>query len=130
MSYSGNTEEVLSVLNQALKIDSSNRPSIVAVASGGNLLEIAEANELPMITLPGGYQPRMTFGYQLRALVEILSGCSLIDGTAEDLITASNWLKTKLSEWIPTVSEKTNQAKQLALDIVGKSAVIYAGPKL
>src|SRR6266581_3575150 len=55
-SYSGNTEETVSVLEAALGDRQNPRPMIVVVASGGKLQEIAVANGLPFVQLPGGYQ--------------------------------------------------------------------------
>lgn len=127
-SYSGNTEETLSVLNQALnKKVAGTRPMIVAIGSGGNLLEIANKNNLPAIKLPSGLQPRFTFGYQYRALVELLASTPLVDGEIEVLETSAKKLPAELSTWLPDVPTKQNLAKQIALDLVGKSPVIYAG---
>lgn len=123
-SYSGNTEETISVLKQALA--SPNMPMIVIIASGGELKTMAAAKKLPFINLPGGFQPRMTFGYQLRALCELFQSAGLIHGKIEELNSASSWLKDRLAVWIPTVASSNNLAKQLALEAVGKSVVIYA----
>src|SRR5258708_1061000 len=68
-SYSGNTEEVLSVFEQAMKQPEGIRPMIIMMASGGQLIELAHQHNLPYIQLPGGYQPRMTLGLQLRAML-------------------------------------------------------------
>lgn len=129
-SYSGNTEETLSVLEQALDDDYPYHPMVVVVASGGKLLEQTKAKNLPYIELPGGYQPRYTFGYQYRALAEILAATPLVDAEIPLIESAANWLKDELQTWAPTVPTKDNKAKQIALDVIGKSAVIYAGPKL
>jgi glucose/mannose-6-phosphate isomerase len=39
-------------------------------------------------------------------------------------------LKKAVESWVPTVPTDKNYAKQIALDVIGNSAVIYAGPKL
>lgn len=127
-SYSGNTEETLSVLSQALSDKTIDcRPMIAVIGSGGKLLEIAEKNKLPAIKLPSGLQPRFTFGYQYRALVELLASTSLVDREVELLESAAKKLPSELSQWLPDVPTSQNLAKQIALDIVGKSPVIYAG---
>ena len=123
-SYSGNTEETVSVFNQA--ISDSSKPQIIVVASGGKMQEMAQAKELPIVNLPTGFQPRMTFGYQLRALCEIFTSCGLIEGVIEELNSASSWLKDELGAWAPTEPTSNNLAKQLALDVIGKSVVVYA----
>lgn len=130
-SYSGNTEETLSVFEQALDEDSPYpRPMIVVIASGGKLLERAQAEKLPYIQLPTGYQPRYTFGYQYRALAEVMAATPLKDGEIPLLETAAQKLPVTMQSWLPTVPTKDNVAKQIALEVIGKSAVIYAGPKL
>ncbi|HSX27709.1 MAG TPA: bifunctional phosphoglucose/phosphomannose isomerase [Patescibacteria group bacterium] len=125
-SYSGNTEETLSAFEQGM----NKSAQIVVVASGGELIERAKANRLPYLVLPSGYQPRMTLGYQLSALVHILEACNLVEAKKAELHQAASWLHDHLGTWRPDIPTKDNYAKQLALECVGKSAVIYSGPKL
>jgi glucose/mannose-6-phosphate isomerase len=126
LSYSGNTEETLSVFAEAVQ----KNALVVVIASGGKLLEQAKAHGLPFAELPAGLQPRMTFGYQLRALVEVLEQTPLLDGALEQLPTAAEWLKNQISQWLPTVLTEQNQAKQIAEKLADKSIVVYSGPKL
>ena len=130
-SYSGNTEEAISNITQALDEDKpeDKRPMIVVITSGGQLQEIANQHKLATLTLPGGYQPRMTLGYQLRALCELFDAIGVSSETVSSLEETADWLKDKLDLWAPTVAAKDNIAKKLALDIVGKSVVIYASTK-
>jgi glucose/mannose-6-phosphate isomerase len=129
-SYSGNTEEILSALEKAMAKPEDLRPMVVVVASGGKLLESAQAQNLPHIQLPGGLQPRMTLGYQMRALLEIFERSGKLTGALGQLDDAADWLKDQMSDWPPTVPSAKNPAKQLAQELMGKSPVIYAGPKL
>ncbi|MGD8923205.1 MAG: SIS domain-containing protein, partial [Candidatus Zixiibacteriota bacterium] len=48
-SYSGNTEETLSALDDALQ----RKAMIAAISTGGILGDIAGINDIPMMTLPG-----------------------------------------------------------------------------
>ncbi|MCY3411433.1 MAG: hypothetical protein INQ03_07355 [Candidatus Heimdallarchaeota archaeon] len=59
VSYSGNTEETLSMANQVIK---AKMPSCM-VSSGGKLKSIAKQNQIPHYSLPGGKQPRAAFPY-------------------------------------------------------------------
>jgi glucose/mannose-6-phosphate isomerase len=127
-SYSGNTEEVLSVFEAAL--ERSSRPMVIVVASGGKLLERAKAENLPYIELPTGYQPRATFGYQYRALAEIFSAARLKEGEIPLIEAAAQKLGEWVKAWTATVPTKDNPAKRIAQEVIGKSAAIYAGPKL
>jgi len=130
-SYSGNTEETLSILEQAFDEQRRfRRPMVVVIASGGKLLDRAKELGLPYIQLPSGYQPRFTFGYQYRALVELFAQTSLIEGELQQLENVANWLKNQMSDWTATVPATKNNAKQMARELMGRSPVIYAGPKL
>lgn len=128
-SYSGNTEETLSVFEQAVGKGSSG-PMVVVIASGGKLLERAKEEGLPYAQLPTGYQPRFTFGYQFRALAEIFAATPLKDGEVPLIEAAAKKLENRIKPWTATVPTKDNLAKQIALDVIGKSVVVYAGPQL
>ncbi len=43
---------------------------------------------------------------------------------------AAKKLDQHVKNWLPTVPTKDNQAKRIAQEVIGKSAVVYAGPKL
>jgi len=131
-SYSGNTEETLAILDRALDKDYPEelQPMIVIVASGGALADRAKEHNLPLVQMPTGYQPRMTLGYQLRALAEALYKAHLVDGALEQLGPAGEWLKIELEAWLPGVSTIKNKAKQIAQELIGKSIVVYSGPAL
>src|SRR3989344_5352632 len=74
-SYSGNTEEVLDGLNEAL----SQGLNIAITSSGGQLIEIAKEKSLPYILLPSGLQPRMSLGFQVKALAKLLGYQTALD---------------------------------------------------
>lgn len=127
-SYSGNTEETLSALEQA----ESKNAQIVIIAGGGKLAEIATEKGYPLVLLPQAKQPRYAVFYNLRALVEIANKAGILaeGGALNELETASGYLETQASSWEPTVPIKDNLAKSIALDCLGKSVVIYGGPKM
>ena len=53
-SYSGNTEETLACYESAGALGAQR----VVVTTGGRLAELARADKVPVIPLPGGFQPR------------------------------------------------------------------------
>lgn len=128
VSYSGNTEETLSVLNQALAKD--QRPRIACIGEGGKIQELAQANGLSFIQLPPGYQPRVTFGYQYAALSKLLARAGVLEGLSAKLGPAAEVVKQAVAQWRPDVATKDNLAKRIALELAGKSPVIYGGPKM
>lgn len=128
-SYSGNTEETLSALEQA----EAKGAHIAVVAGGGKLAEIAESKNYPLAKLPKATQPRYAALYNLKALVVLLDQAGLLsrpEEAAGELDKAAEFLKTAVAPWLPTVPTKDNRAKQIALDVIGKSAVVYGGPLL
>ena len=126
-SYSGNTEETLSALAEA----EARGARIVVIAAGGQLMDIAMQKHYPLFAIPTGIQPRMSSFYFLAAFVQILEPLGLIPaGSGEELKAVGEWLKDKVAPWQAIVPTDKNPAKQLALEVIGKSVVVYSGPKL
>lgn len=126
-SYSGNTEETLSALAAA----EQRGCQIVVVTAGGALLERATEKGYPCYVLPTGYQPRMAVLYNFAALIQLLEAGKLIEaGSYDELKAAAPWLQEQAAAYAPDVPTDNNYAKQLALDLIGSSIVVYAGPKL
>jgi glucose/mannose-6-phosphate isomerase len=123
-SYSGNTEETISALAQA----EAKGARVVVIAAGGKLEKIAEEKKYPFYKLPGNFQPRMAVFYNFAALIQLLAPMGLAgNGKVEEVHKAAQWLSKHVDNWKADIPTKHNQAKQLALDLVGKSPVIYAG---
>lgn len=127
-SYSGNTEETLSALEQA----EAKGAQIAIIAGGGKLAAIAEEKNYPLALLPKAEQPRYAVFYNLKALLTLLAQAGLLKGenSLAELESMSEFLKNAVQPWLPTVPTADNPAKKIALDVIGNSAVIYAGPKL
>jgi glucose/mannose-6-phosphate isomerase len=127
-SYSGNTEETLEALKNAEKVGAK----ILVIASGGKLAEIAKDKNYPIATLPQVTQPRYAALYSFKAIVSWLVKLGFVDASDAKKQVASTveLLKKEIPNWIPTSETNKNQAKTIALDLIGKSVVVYAGPKM
>jgi glucose/mannose-6-phosphate isomerase len=127
-SYSGNTEETLSALEQA----EARGAKIAIIAGGGKLVDIAREKGYPLALLPKAEQPRYAVFYNLKALIALLQSAGIMtrDEINDELSRASEYLADVVKSWLPTIPTDRNPAKQIALEVIGKSAVIYAGPKL
>ena len=124
-SYSGNTEEVISALGEAL----DRKAQIAVMTSGGRLKEIAKDKKLPLFELPSGTQPRMSSFYFIAALLELLAPLKIVDPKSlEDRKDISEWLKDKTNSWRPNVPTAKNPAKQLATELMGRTVIVYSGP--
>ncbi len=60
-SYSGNTEETLAAMKQAL----SKGAEVACITSGGEVNELAKTHHLNVINIPGGNPPRTMLAYSL-----------------------------------------------------------------
>jgi glucose/mannose-6-phosphate isomerase len=126
-SYSGNTEETLAALSAA----EAKGAQIVVIAAGGKLAAKAKEKGYPLFTIPGGIQPRMSSFYFLAAMVQLLEPLGLVpEGSSKELHEVGDWLKDQTGDWKVEIPTDRNPAKQLALELIGKSVVVYAGPKL
>ena len=79
-SYSGNTEETLSMFAQA----KSRGCDMICVAAAGKLKDLAAEHGLVYYSVALGYQPRMTLGFGLGTLVMIMG--ELLGGDSTGLI--------------------------------------------
>jgi glucose/mannose-6-phosphate isomerase len=126
-SYSGNTEETIEALHQA----ESKGASIAVLASGGKLKELAAEKGYPFVELPQAGQPRYATLYGLKGLLSLLADGNFIDkDLVAELNSNADWFKDQLNQWRPDVSTKDNLAKQIALDVIGKSPVIYSSTEM
>jgi glucose/mannose-6-phosphate isomerase len=127
-SYSGNTEETLSALEQA----EAKGAKIAVIAGGGKLVDIAKEKNYPLAILPKAEQPRYAVFYNLKALLTLLDQAGLLANkdTIKELESTADFLQEAVKPWVATIPTDNNRAKQIALEVIGKTPVIYAGPKL
>ena len=78
-SYSGDTEETLACYESAGALGAKR----TVVTTGGRLAEMARADGVPVIPLPGGFQPRAAVAYMIVAALEVAALCGV--GAAPDL---------------------------------------------
>lgn len=112
-SYSGNTEEVLDALDDALK----KSLSVLVITTGGTLLERAKKHSLPYIQMPQtNIQPRMALGFNFRALLEAIGDEKNLNETRE----LANTLNPDAIE---------ERGKELAKKLEGSIPVLYASAR-
>ncbi|MCW1908682.1 MAG: bifunctional phosphoglucose/phosphomannose isomerase [Candidatus Saccharibacteria bacterium] len=127
-SYSGNTEETLSALRQA----EGRGAAIVVMTSGGQLLTIAREKGYPLIELPKIARPRFGTLYGLKALISVGQAAHVLQDASAmtEFSQLSDFLQDQCSQWSPDVPTAKNLAKQIAHEIMGRTAVMYSGPLL
>ena len=123
ISYSGNTEETLSGLNDAIK----NNLDWAVISSGGKLIDLALEHNKEYIKIPDGLQPRAAFGYLTQAVCKIVD---IVEGTnfLKELRDVGNYLNEILNE--EEDSEIFIEAKKIAKQINKKTCIIYGGTDL
>ena len=123
ISYSGNTEETLSGLNDAIK----NNLDWAVISSGGKLINLAIEHNKEYIKIPDGLQPRAAFGYLTQAACKIVD---IVEGTnfLKELRDVGNYLNEILNE--EEDSEIFIEAKKIAKQINKKTCIIYGGTDL
>lgn len=126
-SYSGNTEETLSALEQA----EAKGAQIAVITGGGKLLEAAQAKGYLLGTMPQIGQPRYAVLSNFKLLLDVLIAARVLSSEIMgELQSTASFLENAVTAWIPTIPTTQNKAKQLALEAIGKSVVVYGGPKL
>lgn len=84
-SYSGNTEETIAAMQQAIKL----KATIVCITSGGKIAEIARKKKIDCVLLPTGMPPRACIGYSLVQVLYTLQYFDLLSYNFEKDIKAS-----------------------------------------
>lgn len=126
-SYSGNTEETLEALGRAAE----KHAQVAVIAGGGQLQTIAEEKGYLLGILPKVVQPRYAVLSNYKLLLKVFVTAGLLhDEVLSELEKTADFLREAVQAWLPTVPSQRNPAKQLALEALGKSVVVYAGPNL
>ncbi len=115
-SYSGNTEETLEAMQQAL----TKKAQIICVTSGGKVEELAKQNNLDVIKIPGGNPPRSCIGYSLVQLIKIFTHYNFAPASLLNDIKNSITLLEKENSNIIT------ESKHIAKVLLNKIPVIYS----
>ncbi|HEY3758404.1 MAG TPA: bifunctional phosphoglucose/phosphomannose isomerase [Solirubrobacteraceae bacterium] len=118
-SYSGNTEETLACYESAAALGAQR----VVVTTGGRLAELARADRVPVIPLPGGFQPRAAVAYMTVAALEVAALCGAGPRLTSEIDVAASHAEQLVAEWGPDASEGS-LAKEIAASLLGSTPVI------
>ncbi len=121
-SYSGNTEETLSLFEDGVK----KGAFVITMGSGGKLKELSIKNGFSHIQIPSGFPPRTALGYMSISVLAIFSKLGFIkdkEAEVKKLCSALSELRDK-EIGIDVITDK-NISKKLASKLYGKFCVIY-----
>jgi len=121
-SYSGNTEETLAAYDAA---GAAGAPRVVS-ASGGELPARARRDNVPVIPLPGGFQPRAAVGYAFVVALEVAAVAGAAPSLRTDVERAAPLARDLAAEWGPEGDEDSD-AKRLARAL-HETVPVISGP--
>lgn len=122
-SYSGGTEETLSATEQAL----ARGAMVLALTTGGRLAQVGQERSFPVLRFEYAAEPRAALGYSLFLLLGVLARLGLLLDGAVDLAAVGEAARQAAARHGPQVPVADNRAKQLALALSGRLAVVYGG---
>jgi glucose/mannose-6-phosphate isomerase len=118
-SYSGNTEETLACYESAGALGARR----MVVTTGGRLAEMAREDGVPVIPLPGGFQPRAAVAYMTVAALEVAALCGAGPRLTSEIDVAASHTEQLVAEWGPDSAEDS-LAKTLARGLHGTIPVV------
>jgi glucose/mannose-6-phosphate isomerase len=113
-SYSGNTEETLAAYEAAGALGARR----IVATTGGRLAASARADKVPVIPLPGGFQPRAAVGYSLVVALEVAGLCGAGERVHCEIDVAAAHAERLVSKWGPDAPEDS-LAKEIARGLHG-----------
>jgi len=129
-SYSGNTEETVNAVKEALK----HKAKVLVICSGGTLQDWAQSQSLPVLVFSTNNNPcnspRMGLGYSIFGQLALFSKLQLIKFTKAHLEQSLSAIKNFQNQFGVAVPTALNPAKNLAENVLGKSGWFIAGEHL
>lgn len=113
-SYSGNTEETLAAFEAAGALGARR----VVATTGGKLAAAAREEGVPVIPLPGGFQPRAAVGYMLTIALEVAALCGAAPSLHSEIDVAAAHTEALVAEWGPDGAEDA-LPKEIARGLLG-----------
>lgn len=113
-SYSGETEETLAAYDAAQALGAHT----IVVTTGGRLAEQARQDGVPVVPLPGGFQPRAAVAYLLVTALEVADLCGSGESLHAEIDVAAAHAEQLVARWGPEAPE-SSAAKALAKGLHG-----------
>ncbi len=120
-SYSGNTEETLSTFKEALE----KNCKILCITSGGEVEKIAHENNIDVLKIPGGLQPRCALGFSFFSLLILLTKLGFISDKTAEINETIDHLNT-LSNSYSNFTYEHNHPLMIASELKDHLPVIYS----
>jgi glucose/mannose-6-phosphate isomerase len=118
-SYSGETEETLTAYEAAGALGARR----IVCTTGGRLAAGARADGVPVVPVPGGFQPRAAVGYALVVALEVAALAGAGERLHTEIDVAAAHAEALIDEWGPDAPEDS-LAKTLARSLAGTTPQI------
>jgi glucose/mannose-6-phosphate isomerase len=125
-SYSGNTAETLSAVEQGLAAGAR----LVAVTSGGALAELASSRGTPLVTIEGGRMPRAALWSLVNPVCLAAEAAGILPPLSDQVCAAADTLDAEAAALGPDVETAGNPAKQAALRLLDRLPVVWGSGQL
>ncbi|GAP14302.1 bifunctional phosphoglucose/phosphomannose isomerase [Longilinea arvoryzae] len=126
MSLSGNAEETLAALEAARR----NGCAVMAFTRGGQLLELAEKNTIPIWRVEFAGPPRASVGWFFGLLLALFFRLGLIPDPARDLMATIEAMQAQQMQIGSEVPTRQNSAKRLAGQVVERWVSVFGSGSL
>jgi glucose/mannose-6-phosphate isomerase len=123
MSYSGDTEETLSMTRGALDAGAK----VITVSNGGELAALARERGAVHVACPDGYLPRAALGALIAPLFVACSRMGILPEAHAWLVQAQTQLAARRDECKPEIEGSANPARELARRIGRTIPLFYGG---
>ena len=124
VSYSGDTEETRSAVDEALAMGLQ----VAVVAGGGVLGALADQQNLPIVRVPPGLQPRAAFGYLTGSVMRLLHAAGVAMPQEEALNEAADVVAELWGEGLSGPAGLLGS--DLADGLTGRVSLIYGSQGL
>jgi glucose/mannose-6-phosphate isomerase len=118
-SYSGETEETLAAYEAAGALGAHR----IVCTTGGRLASDARADGVPVIPLPGGFQPRAAVGYAIVVALEVAALVGVGEPLHTEIDVAAAHGERLVADWGPDAPEDS-PAKRIARTLHGTTPQI------
>jgi len=120
-SYSGNTEETISVLEKA----KSRGAQVCSISTGGKIQQLCSKYDYDIVIIPSGLQPRAALAFSFIPLLYILYKLKIITSDIKSwLISSSELIRDNRAIYV--IKDDKNPVWALANKIYDRIPIIYA----
>jgi glucose/mannose-6-phosphate isomerase len=119
-SYSGNTEETIMALTEALE----RNVSVIGITSGGKLEKFCNENNFPVFIVPGGNPPRASLGYSLATLCAVFEKLELVTNRYTAMIERAGQLI------VADLADIQAKGMEVAKFLTDRTPIFYATPHM